>query len=144
MTSLATWKHRATLYVEGGSTAEATVDATPRKIAAFTTKGPEVGVTSSTTTDNVTVAEAGDYFVSANVSFSGTLSSTYNVTVYIDTTSTNLTLERKLGTGGDVGSAGLSGLVTCAAGEAISLYQSTADGSAMTVTDAQLTVIRMS
>lgn len=145
MTALATWKHRGTLYVEGNAGAESTVDATPRQIAALDTKGVEVGLTVDTANQYILIAAAGDYLVVANASFSGTLNKTFNVTVYLDTTSTNLTLERKLGTGGDVGSAGVSGIVTCAVGEYISLYQSSTDGgSAMTVSDAQLSVVRLS
>lgn len=145
MTALATWKHRGTLYVTGNTTAESTVDATPRKIAALDTQGVEEGLTVDEASNQITVAVAGDYLVIGSVSFSGSLSKTFNVAIYKNTSTTNLMFERKLGTGGDVGAATVSGIVTCAADDDISLYQSSTDGgTAMTITDAQLTVIRLS
>jgi hypothetical protein len=145
MTALATWKHRGTLYCEDNSTAESTVDATPRQIANLGAKKVEAGLTVDTAASKITVAAAGDYLVVAGVCFSGTLSKTYVVEVYIDTTGTNLKLERKLGTGGDVGSAHVSGIITLAAGEDVSIYQSTTDGgSAFTIQNGQLSVARLS
>ena len=145
MTALATWKHRGTLYVTGNSTGESTVDATPRKIAALATKGVESGLTVDTAGNQITIDTAGDYLVISTISFSGTLTKTFNVTIYKNTSTTNLALERKLGTGGDVGSAAVSGIVTCAADDDISLYQSSTDGgTAFTALDAQLSVVRVS
>ena len=145
MTALATWKQRGTLYVTGNTTGESTVDATPRKIAALDTKGPESGLTVDTAGNQIHIDEARDYLVIGSVSFSGTLLKTFNVAIYKNTSTTNYTIERVLGTGGDVGSATVSGIVTCANGDDISLYQSSTDGgTAFTATDAQLTVIRLS
>ena len=143
MTALATWKHCGTLYCEDNSTAETTVDATPRKIAALASKGVESGLSVDTANNQITAAVAGDYLVIASCSFSGTLSSTCVIEIYVNTTGSNLKLERKLGTGGDVGSAPVSGIVTLAAGDDVSLYQSS-DGSAMTISNAQLSLIRLS
>ena len=136
--------HRGTLYAEGNTTAESTVDATPRKIAALDTAGVNAGLTVDTGNNEMVCVEAGDYIANATACFSGSNNSTCNITIYIDTASTNLALERKLGTNGDVGSAAVQGLVTLAVGEAVSLYQSTVDGSVMTITDAQLTLVRVS
>ena len=145
MTALATWKHRGTLYVTGNSSAESSVDATPRKIAALATKGVEAGLTVDTAGNQITIDTAGDYLVIASISFSGTLSKIFNVAIYKNTSTTSFVLERKLGTGGDVGSGAVSGIVTCAATDDISLYQSSTDGgTAFTATDAQLSVIRLS
>ena len=143
--ALATWKHRGTLYCEDNATAESTVDATPRQIANLGAKGVEEGLTVDTANSKITAAAAGDYLISAGVSFSGTISKTFVVEIYIDTTGTNLKLERKLGTGGDVGSAHVSGIITLAVGEDVSLYQSTTDGgSAFTIQNGQLSVVRLS
>jgi len=141
---IGTWCDRGTLAVSGNTTAETTVDTTPRKIGAFATSVLASGVTVSTANDNIVIADAGDYLVLGSVSFSGTISATYNIEIYKNTAATGLVLERKLGTGGDTGNSGVQGIVTCAASDAISLYQYTADGSIMTVRDAQLTVIRLS
>lgn len=145
MTALATWKHRGTLYCEDNGDAESSVDATPRQIAELDAKKVEVGLTVDTANSKITIAEAGNYFVCAGMSFSGTLSKTFVVEIYIDTTGTNLKLERKLGTGGDVGNSHVSGIITLAAGEDVSLYQSSTDGgTAFTAQNAQLSVLRVS
>jgi len=145
MVSMSTYKDRGTLYVEGNAGAESTVDATPRKIAALDTKGVESGLTVDTAGNQITIAQAGDYLIIASASFSGSLSKTFNITIYKNTASTNLTIERKLGTGGDVGNTHVNGIVTLAVDDDISLYQSSTDGgSAMTVSDAQLSVVRLS
>lgn len=133
------------MYVEGNSTAEATTDATPRKIAGptFVQKIAE-GLSVDEANNMITIDTAGDYYVMASICFSGSLSDTFNVTIYQDTTSSNLTLERKLGTGGDIGSANVSGIISCAADEDISLYHSSSDGgNAFTATDMQLSVFRL-
>ena len=145
MTALATWKQRGTLYVTGNTTGESTVDATPRLIAALDTSGPAEGLTVDTAGSQITIDEAGDYLVIGSISFSGTLSKIFNVAIYKNTSTTGYALERKLGVGGDVGSAIVSGIVTCAALDDISLYQSSTDGGTVfTATDAQLSVIRLS
>lgn len=147
MTALATWKHRGTLYVEGNSTAETTTDATPRKLGGPTwSKSGESGLTVDTTGGDITIDTAGDYLVAGSVSFSGTASKTFNLTVYIDAASSNISLERKLGAGGDVGSASIGpAVLTMAAGEELSIYHSSTDGgSAFTATDMQLTAVRLS
>ena len=145
MTALATWKQRGTLYVTGNTTGESTVDATPRLIAALDTSGPAEGLTVDTAGSQITIDEAGDYLVIGSISFSGTLSKIFNVAIYKNTSTTGYALERKLGTGGDVGSAIVSGIVTCAALDDISLYQSSTDGGTVfTATDAQLSVVRLS
>ena len=51
---------------------------------------------------------------------------------------------RKLGTGGDVGSASLTGLVSLTAGDSIMIYVSSSDGgTSMTVHQSQLAVAQV-
>ena len=142
MPQIATWNNYGGLYVEDGSTAETTVDATPRIVEAFTTAmstGSEA--TSSTTAGTVTITDAGDYRVDTQFSFSGSLSKTYEVEVYVDGVGTGIKCERLLGTGGDVGSASVSGIVSLTAGQVVSLYQSSTDGgTTITISNAQLVV----
>jgi hypothetical protein len=134
------------MYANGNSTAEPTVDATPRNIEAWNTDGLVNGVVVDSTTDNdITVPSAGIYEVQASISFNGTLSRTFLITIYKNGSSTDLTMERKLGTGGDVGSCSLVGLIQCAASDVIELYQSSSDGGTdMTVREAQLVVKKIS
>ena len=139
------WNNYGGLRVTGNSTAETTTDATPRKIAAFDTALPASPLaTVSAVNKSVTVTDAGDYLFLAQLSFSGTLSKTFVVEAYIDTTASNLQCTRKLGTGGDIGSASLCGILTLAAGEAVSLYHSSTDGgTAFTAVDAQFAINRL-
>lgn len=134
------------MYANGNVTAEPTVDATPRNIEAWNTDGLANGIVVDSTTDNdVTVPSAGIYEVQASISFGGSLSSTFLITIYKNGSPTDLTMERKLGTGGDVGSCSLVGLVQCAASDVIELYQSSSDGgTAMTIREAQLVVKKVS
>ena len=132
---------QGSIYVEDGSTAEATTDATPRKIAAFTADGSSLNCTPAHAPDQITSGKAGYIKVDARVCFSGTASKTFVVEIYKNGSPTNYKLNRKLGAGGDVGSASCvwEGLV--AANDIITLYHSSTDGgTAFTITDAQLVV----
>lgn len=137
------------LSVQGNSTAETTVDSTPRLITAWNTNGASNNMTPTHSTDSIDVNDSftGVFSVDVSISFSGTLSSTYQIEIYVyDGASWNASgfaMDRKLGTGGDVGSASISGIVTLGTGDKIGLYQSTTDGSAMTVTEAQLKAVRI-
>ena len=132
------------MSVQTGVTGEATVDGTPRKIAAFNTNGVSNGVTVDNTSDDITCTTTGTYLINASVSFSGSNSATYDIELYKNAAATGFAFQRKLGTGGDVGNSTITGIVNCAADtDTFSLYQSS-DGSAMTVTEAQLTVHRIS
>ena len=132
---------QGSLYIEDGSTAEATTDATPRKIAAFTTDGSSLNCTPAHASDQITIGKAGYITVDCRICFSGTLSKTFVVEIYKNGSPTNYKLNRKLGTGGDVGSASCMWEGLVAANDIITVYHSSTDGgSAFTVTDAQLVV----
>ena len=136
------WNNYGGLYVEDGSTAETTTDATPRKIGGFTTVMPSSSTcTPSATTDDITITDAGDYMVEGTLSFSGTLSKTFVVEIYKDAVASNIKFIRTLGTGGDVGSASVSGIITLTAGQAVSLYHSSTDGgTTFTLVNGTLTI----
>jgi len=133
------------LGVEAGATGEATVDATPRKIAAWNVDGLSSGTTPDEATGNdITINVAGTYFIQANISFSGDASDTYQVEIYKNGVATGFALDRKLGTGGDVGNAACGGIVACVATDTIELYQSSSTGGVtLTVTEATLAVTRI-
>jgi len=144
MPSMKQWNNYGGLHVTSNVTAEPTVDATPRKIVAWGATCPSGDrASSSTSTNDVTITDAGDYNISAQLSFSASLSKTFEVEVYIDGSPTGYKAIRKMGTGGDIGSVSIEGLHTLSANAVISLYQSSIDGgSVMTIKDAQLTVSR--
>tara|TARA_R110000772_G_scaffold90259_1_gene186471 strand:+ start:209 stop:652 length:444 start_codon:yes stop_codon:yes gene_type:complete len=138
------WNNYGGIVTVSNTTAETTVDNTPREIASWTANMPSSSTcTPDYTSNHIAITNAGDYLVNAQFSFSGTNSSTYIVAIYLGGVITNLKTERKLGAGGDVGSASISGILTIPDASSISLYQSTTDGSIMTVTEAQLSLTRI-
>jgi hypothetical protein len=76
--------------------------------------GTHVTFTGDATADRMTVATSGigKYLVNAQISFGGTLSATVQCSIFKDGTELpNCSFTRKLGTGGDVGSASITGFV---------------------------------
>lgn len=134
------------MSVVANGAAEGTTDATPRKVTGFDTDGLEANMTVDSTTGNdITADVAGTYWVFAQISFSGTGSREFHIQPYLDGASTGIEGHRKLGTGGDVGSASCAGLIAMAQGEALSLYHWSSDGgSAFTADDGQLVAFRIS
>lgn len=128
-----------------------TITATPALLTQWNTDGLASGLTVSSSTGKVTVASSSTYEIDMSISFSGTLSSTFVFEIYKDDvsasptpTATGFKMIRKLGTGGDVGSASLSGLVALDAGDSIMIYVSSTDGgTSITVHQSQLKVAQV-
>lgn len=111
------------------ATAEVATDATPRKIVnAFSTNVAANRVTANEAAGTLTIQEAGTYMVNGNISFSGTLSKTFYVRVYKNSSPIGTPCERKLGTGGDVGAASFCALAELVAGDVLSAYHWSDDG----------------
>jgi hypothetical protein len=131
--------------------AQGSVNATPALLTAWNTDGLSSGITVSSATGKLTVANAGIYEIDLSISFSGTLSKTFVFEIYQDDvsasptpTATNFKMTRKLGTGGDVGSASLTGLVSLAANDSIMIYVSSTDGGTdVVVHQSQLLVAQL-
>ena len=123
----------------------------PVLLTAWNTDGLSSGITVSSSTGKMTVDNAGIYEVDLSISFSGTLSKTFVFEIYHDDvsasptpTATGFKMSRKLGTGGDVGSASLTGLISLAANDSIMIYFSSTDGgSSITVHQSQLMVAQI-
>jgi len=117
-------------------------------LTAWNTNGISSGLTVDYTAGKLTATVAGTYEVDMSISFSGQLSKTFVFEIYKDDvsasptpTSTGFKMTRKLGTGGDVGSASLSGLVSLAVGDSVMIYVSSTDGgNTITVHQSQLKV----
>jgi hypothetical protein len=77
---------------------------------------------------------AGVYDIDLDASFSGTAGATFMVGVYKGGTLTNVWLERKIGTGGDVGNAGCSGRIALVAGDELSVEVISVGGASKTFT----------
>jgi hypothetical protein len=126
-------------------TAQPGITSTPAKLTGFDTNGIFNGTVPDHTTDDITISVAGDYLVSGALSFIGSSNATFDIDIYINSTNTNYGFERKLGTGSDVGSGPLEGLITCAANDTISVFISSPDGgTTITPTQASLIVTRIS
>ncbi len=134
------------MSVQAASTPEGTTDGTPRKIAAWTNDGLVQNMVSDKTTGNdITASVAGTFDVSASASFTGQASKTYELEIYKNGSATGFACKRKLGSGGDVGVVGMTGVVALAATDTLELYQWTTDaGSAITIEEAQLKAVRIS
>jgi hypothetical protein len=133
------------MYVQDNSTAEPTVDGTPRKMVGPPAGGDATGMTADAENSQFVITKAGDYGINFGISFSGTANKTFIVAIYKNTTNTGFQLKRKMGAGGDVGVAVITGQVTCEVDDTLSLYQwSTDGGTSLTVTDGQLVVERLS
>jgi hypothetical protein len=133
------------IFVHGGVTAQTGITSTPVKMSGFATNGISSGTVPDNTTDDITISVAGDYLVSGSISFTGSSNSTFDIDIYINSTTTNYGFERKLGTGTDVGSGPLAGLITCAENDKIDIFVSSPDGgTSITPTQASLIVTRVS
>ena len=111
----------AGLLLTDGSTAQ-TLDTTAVKLTGFTADMASANCTPAHATDDITIIEPGVYAVTMQISFIGNLNETYTFEARIDGAVTGIKLARKIGTGTDVGSGSLTGLITLAAGEVVSLF----------------------
>jgi hypothetical protein len=133
------------ISVLGGATNQSGITATPVELVAFAADGPSSSdVTTSHGDNSITVSVAGKYLVNVQVSFSGTASKTYLLRAHVDTVATTLGCQRKLGTGGDVGSCSFSGVLSLAASQVVTVYVSSSDGGTdILAVDAQLVLTRV-
>ena len=137
-----TFCHHATIFVRGASTSQSiTTGGTFEKLTAFTTDGISNAMTAAAASDKITATTAGVYMVCFQVSFSGTVSSTVQFVVkWNGVEQDQIKCTRKLGTGGDVGSASMMGLVdvTSVPTDIEVWFTTDGDGDSITVEDAQL------
>lgn len=137
----------AEIYVHDGSTAQTSITTTPTLLTGFASNGPDNGAcVADAANDRITLGTAGDYEVSAQFSFSGTLSTTFTLHARLDAVEVaQIACTRKLGTGGDVGSCSFTGILTSTAGQQLTVYvESDAGGGAsMTLIQGQLVAKRV-
>jgi len=139
------------IYTSGNSTVTVATDQnTWYQFLHFDVDGISQGMTPDHTNDHITVLEAGDYKIEATVSFSSdTGNTTYEIQVAKNNGATgfsNIHLERKLGSGGDIGAAQCGGMVTLAANDTIELWIQCTSAAATnpTIRDANLNITRLS
>jgi hypothetical protein len=97
------------IYGKENVTAEAGGSSTtPTKIVtAWTADGPFNKTTVSESSGTITIVEPGTYKISSGMCFSGGSTDTVFCSIYKNSTAIGPIMERKLGTGGDVGSASI-------------------------------------
>ena len=141
LSCLSGYGHISTL---GGVTNQGSLTTTPVKLTGFTADGPSsADVTPAHGSDQITVTVAGKYKVSVQLSFSGTASKTFLLRTYVDGVITTLGCQRKLGTGGDVGSCSFDGFLTLTANQVVTVYISSSDGGTdLLLVDGQLSIER--
>ena len=87
--------------------------ATYTKLTCFPSNGPCQGVTCDTANDKLTILKTGKYRVNLTLSFGGTSNTTFRGVVFLGITEQeNVHFARKLSTGGDIGSASASGIIS--------------------------------
>jgi len=116
--------HHGSIYIDTGVTTQ-TTNATPGTYDVMTgwntAQGADgissSGVTPAKASNKITIVETGIYSVEFLCSFSGTGNSTFELQGYLGgVAQAQLQVQRKLGTGGDVGSAGFSGTIDVTSG----------------------------
>lgn len=124
------------------ATAEAAATTTPSKITAcWTANSPASNATPDEANGKITALVDGDYQFTFGISFEDGSNEEFTFELYIDAAGSGFKCARKLGTGGDIGSTGMSGIISLTAGEEVSIYHSIGAGtSAITAEQAQLTI----
>ena len=112
--------------VDSASSQGSLSDVTPTLLTAFTANGVAASdVTPDHTSDDITVGVAGDYAVTLSASFAGSNLTNYILQFAVDGTPVAAyKMQRKIGTGADIGHGSLTAILTLAAGEAVSVYVS--------------------
>lgn len=128
-----------------GSTAQTGIGTTPVLLTQWDTNGINVGITPDHTTDSLTVDIDGVYDINCDISFSGSANATFQIHLRVDGVEQDEGMHRKIGSGGDVGSAGFSGQVSLTAAQVLTAYiEADGAGKEVTVADGQFVVDQIS
>jgi hypothetical protein len=146
---VSSWGGYASININNGVTAQVTGGSTPVKFTGFNTtegsNGPSNGYTPDKTGSDITIDLDGVVLITCGFAFSGTGNTEFEVYCYKNGVDTGLGFHRKLGTGGDVGSAGFTGILSVSASDYLELYIETPAGSAsMTAENVQFCATQIS
>jgi hypothetical protein len=98
------------------------------------------------TGDNLVADTAGKYSVQGSFSFGATANSTIQGAIHVDgaIASDSPRFVRKIGSGGDTGSASIGGILTLAAAEEVSMrFTSDGNGDVISIDEFSLTLVRV-
>jgi hypothetical protein len=123
------------LYVHDGVTAMVVTNAgTYYTLAPAFTAGSSLGTTLATSSNSITVLKKGMYQYNGSLSFSGTGNSTIECAAFTNgTEAINSDFKRKIGSGGDVGSAAKAAMLNLNAGDYVQM-KITADSNGDSIT----------
>ena len=113
------------ISVEGNSTSDTIATNTWHQVTRFDTASVSSRTTPDATENHITIDEAGMYLVTISVAFSGDNSVDWEASLFKNNGSTEITnvhMNRKLGSGGDIGSASMSGICDCASTDTMELW----------------------
>jgi hypothetical protein len=134
--------------VRTGGGAQSSIGTSYVKVTGWTANGSSsANVVPDYTANEITINSAGTYELSYCCSFSGTANTTFHMAAATDDVASEAdgALERKIGAGGDVGSASFCGEATVTAGQTISVYvKADGGGKNITIEHARLTVRKVS
>lgn len=99
------------------------------KIYPYQVEFPSLYVDSNATSGTVTVRKGGHWRVGMQSSFSGVANTEYHIGVFRNDTELKIETNRKLGTGGDVGSCSFVGIASLTSGDVLDLRVNATSGS---------------
>ena len=135
------------ISVNAGASGQ-TISTTYVQITQFDTNDTsDAATTPDHTSDHITIVDAGDYMILGSFSFTGSNSAVYDVQAEKNngaTTISNVHMERKMGTGTDIGNGGFNGIHTFAANDTLEAWVK-ADGASkdFTLKDGTMSVIKL-
>lgn len=132
------------LYVNGGTTAESTTDATPRLLRHWDGTMPAHRMEPTITADTIVTLDAGYYLVGANVSYEGTTNKTFAIEIYLDSTGTAIAGQDTEPGVSAKSNVSCAGIVQVQKGASIGLYHwSTDGGTSFTMNESQLFAVKI-
>jgi len=137
--TIASASEYAMIYTAGGTTASAAIT-TATLLNMFASDGSANVAVADSANDRITLTTAGLYFISFNISYTGSASNAvWQFHARLDAVESVLGAHRKIGTGSDTGSCGFSGILTATAGQQLTVYAESDSSSTITPSDMQLT-----
>lgn len=134
------------MYTKDGATAQTGITTTPVKLTGWATAGQSRNLTVSIGADEFVAKAGGRYEVTAQISFSGTASTTFQFHIRVNGAETAYQAVRKVNSGGDTGSVSIvPGIITLARGDAVSVYveSSAGGGASLTLEAGQFYIVEV-
>jgi len=136
------------IWVQGNATPDTIATATLAQVTRFANNGESNNTTPDHSQDHITIIKKGKYLVTISLAFKGDASVEWDFRLGINNGSgfcLNVHTDRKLGAGGDVGSASLSGICDFAVGDTIELWMKHEAGvnKSITVEDCTMSLVQI-